>query len=220
MLRYTVKKSLCPLTPGAAPDDAQWQNAVELAIVTPNGDCTDHLPDTRVKMLYDDHGIAGVFTNRDRYVIGKSTADQQMVCFDSCDEFFVHPAGDERYYNFELSCTGYMLFYHILDKSKKLYEVMPQAELDTIVRHSSLPRRTFPENPDPVDWYLSFYIPIDFFVRNSHIALPLAGQVWRANFTKCADASSHYHWLTWIDLKTTDFHAPDEFGELYFEDAR
>ncbi|MCQ2353399.1 MAG: carbohydrate-binding family 9-like protein [Victivallaceae bacterium] len=220
MPRYTIRKSLIPLTPGAAPDAPQWAYAVELPITTPNGNGTDHLPDTRVKMLYDDNGIAGIFTNRDRYVIGKTTADQQMVCLDSCDEFFVQPAGDEKYYNFEMSCNGHMLLYHIRSMQKKQYEVMPQAELDKIVRHTLLPERVFPEVAGPLFWYLSFYIPLDFFVRNSKIKLPLAGQTWHGNFTKCADASSHYHWLTWIDLKTTDFHAPEEFGELYFGEEK
>ena len=46
----------------------------------------------------------------------------------------------------------------------------------------------------------------------------LAGQTWRANFYKCADASVFPHWLTWsrVGLPEPDFHQPAFFGTLEF----
>jgi len=42
---------------------------------------------------------------------------------------------------------------------------------------------------------------------------------WRANFYKCADSTSHPHWLTWspVDHPTPHFHLPAFFGTLEFE---
>ncbi len=216
-MSYLVKKAAGKLTPGASWDDPQWQNAVEVKLNYHIGEGTTHHPDTRVKMLYDNHGIAGVFHIDDRYVLGKTTGDQQPVCHDSCVEFFIHPAGDPKYYNFEMSCTGNLLLYHVTDCRAEIFDVMPQSELDTIVRRSSLPKQVFPEITDPVEWEMSFYIPIDFFVRNSGVSPKLAGQVWQGNFTKCADDSSHPHWLTYLPLSQLDFHLPKEYTDFIFE---
>ena len=48
---------------------------------------------------------------------------------------------------------------------------------------------------------------------------PGTGVSWRANFYKCADKTSHPHWLTWaeIDYPNPKFHLPDFFGRLDFE---
>ncbi|MCQ2378636.1 MAG: carbohydrate-binding family 9-like protein [Victivallaceae bacterium] len=218
MMTSLVRKAVSPLGPGAEWENAQWRNAEEISLENRIGDDSGHRPGVRVKMLYDDKAIAGIFRVEDRYVVGRTTGDQQPVCQDSCVEFFVHPAGDPRYYNFEMSCTGNLLLYHITDCRGEIFDKMPQRELDRIVRKSSLPRRVEPEIADPVTWEMSFYIPVDFFVRNSRISPALAGQVWRANFTKCADDSSHPHWLTWVPLSRRDFHLPLEFGEIIFSE--
>jgi len=45
-----------------------------------------------------------------------------------------------------------------------------------------------------------------------------SGQIWRANFYKCADESSHPHWGSWADIgERLDFHQPECFGEIIFE---
>ncbi len=216
-MSYLIKRSAVKLTPGASWSDPQWANAVEAKLEICTHPEVTHRPDTRAKMLYDDNGIAGVFHVDDRYVIGQTTGDQQAVCRDSCVEFFIHPAGDPRYFNFEMSCTGNLLLYHITNCRAGVFEELPQSELDKIVRKSSLPKRVFPEITDPVAWEMSFYIPIDFFVRHSGISPKLAGQVWQGNFTKCADDSSHPHWLSFIPLSKTDFHLPAEYTDFIFE---
>jgi hypothetical protein len=40
-----------------------------------------------------------------------------------------------------------------------------------------------------------------------------------ANFYKCADQTSHPHWLTWasVDYPQPKFHLPEFFGRLVFE---
>jgi hypothetical protein len=41
---------------------------------------------------------------------------------------------------------------------------------------------------------------------------------WRVNFYKCADRTSHPHWLTWapVDSPAPNFHLPDAFGIMEF----
>ena len=216
-MSYIIKKSSRPLIPGADASHPQWENAVTLKLSEVINADSGHIPETEVKMLYDDNGIAGVFSVKDRYVIGKATGDQQPVCRDSCVEFFVHPAGDKRYFNLEMSCTGNILLYHVENCRAEIFDVLPQEDLDTIVRKSSLPSQVVPEITDSVNWTMSFYIPVELFVKHSGIDPVLCGQKWTANFTKCADDCSHPHWLSWQQLSKLDFHLPAEFGEIIFE---
>lgn len=48
---------------------------------------------------------------------------------------------------------------------------------------------------------------------------PAPGGVWRANLYKCADQTSHLHWLTWalIERDKPNIHLPPFFGTLAFE---
>jgi hypothetical protein len=54
--------------------------------------------------------------------------------------------------------------------------------------------------------------------KYSTFVKPAPGVKWRANLYKCADATSHPHWLTWskVDYNRPNFHLPDYFGELEF----
>ena len=92
-----------------------------------------------------------------------------------------------------------------------------QEDLDTIKRFHTLPKIVDSEIQEPVVWRLGFAIPLSFFEKYSGINPKLSGQVWHANFTKCADKTSHPHWLSWLKLSKLDFHLPKEFGELVFE---
>ncbi len=218
MSAYIVKKSASPLLPGAPANHPQWKNAVELSLDYVFEQSSDHRPRTTVKVLHDDRGIGGVFTVDDRYIIGLTTADQQSVCKDSCVEFFFHPFGDDRYFNLEMSCTGNILMYHITDCRGGILEQLSPEDLRQVVRNSTLPKRVEPEIAEPLTWSLSFYFPMSMIVKNAPMVDPqLSGQHWRGNFTKCADSSSHPHWLSWQKFSKLDFHLPREFGEIIFE---
>ena len=219
MKSYTVKKSAVPVVLNAGWDSPMWKDA-EIAKVDyhfAERNTHGHIPETQIKMLHDGKRICGLFQVKDQYVLATKTADQQMVCEDSCVEFFVKPAGDERYFNFEINCGGTLLLYHIADINTKNYDKIAQSDLDTIERYHSLPHLTDGEITEPVTWYLGFAIPVEFFAQQSGVDPELSGQKWTANFTKCADHSSHPAWLSWMPLSRCRFHLPDDFGELIFE---
>lgn len=46
----------------------------------------------------------------------------------------------------------------------------------------------------------------------------MSGRIWTANFQKCADETSHPHWVSWMPLPELNFHLPDFFGEIVFRD--
>ena len=92
--------------------------------------------------------------------------------------------------------------------------------IDRIQIAHSLPKIVEPEITSPVTWTLEYRLPIEIFAKYSSATKPAAGAIWRANFYKCADKTSHPHWLTWsfVDNDMPNFHLPQYFGTLEFTD--
>ncbi|MBE6389875.1 MAG: diguanylate cyclase [Lentisphaerae bacterium] len=216
MKSYTVKRSDKPVNLSAGWDSEVWGSAniagVEFGFPDAN---SDHTPDVQIKMLYDGKRICGLFRVEDRYVVARAEKDQDQVCRDSCVEFFVKPAGSEFYFNFELNCGGTLLLYRCKDITTGDYVELPVEDLATVERYHTLPARIEEEISEPVTWYLGFAIPVELFEKYAGSVPEKAG--WTANFTKCADRSSHPTWLSWMPLSKLSFHLPDEFGNLIFE---
>ena len=104
-MSYQVKKAIGPVKLDAAWDSPVWSNAVELKLDYVFDRSSSHHPDTRIKMLYDDQDIYGLFQVKDQYVKAVAEKNQDQVCLDSCVEFFVKPVNAERYFNFEMNCS-------------------------------------------------------------------------------------------------------------------
>ena len=106
------------------------------------------------------------------------------------------------------------------DHGKPGFQPVHYAQFDSasVIRRTSLPARMVPECKNNLNWTFYFAIPIAFFVKYGDNVNPaLSGQTWRANITKCADDSSHPHWVSWQKLSKLDFHLPECYGELTFE---
>jgi len=180
----------------------------------------DHFPKTEVKIAYDDMAIYVMFRVEDRYVRAVAAEDQDDVWEDSCVEFFFRPDSDvsEGYFNLEMNCGGTMLF-HFQEEPGKGRIVIPKSECNQIRRAHSLPRVVDPEIEKPVTWTVAYEIPISLLKRYCRVLTPMPHVAWRANFYKCADKTSHPHWLTWapVDYPKPNFHLPRSFGMLEFE---
>ena len=116
-----------------------------------------------------------------------------------------------------MNCGGTFLLYRCGDLKKKDFIVIPDEDMKTFGRYHTMPSRITEELTEPVTWYLGFAIPVEFFVKYTGCAVPESGTVWTANFTKCADRSSHPTWLSWMPLEKCCFHVPAEFGQFIFE---
>lgn len=180
----------------------------------------DHCPRTAVKIAYDERAIHVMFRVEDRYVRAVAAAHQDSVCGDSCVEFFFTPGIDvsKGYFNFEMNCGGTMLFHYHAGIPGRGIEI-PAGECDRILKTHSLPRIVDPEIQEPVTWTVSYQIPIALLERYCQVIRPAPEAQWRANFYKCADNTSHPHWLTWspVDDLKPNFHLPQSFGVLAFE---
>lgn len=141
------------------------------------------------------------------HILRRFTGDMDMVCEDSCLEFFFcpEPEGD-RYFNFEGNPNGSMYIgYGRPGKARcRLYrgdfrDVFQVTPFDI-----------------PGGWGLELRIPVSFiqiFVPNFRL---YSGQVLRANFFKCGDETPQEHYMAWnpVDVPAPNFHLPEFFGEI------
>ncbi|MBO7566063.1 MAG: hypothetical protein J6T60_03070, partial [Bacteroidales bacterium] len=62
--------------------------------------------------------------------------------------------------------------------------------------------------------YAQFALPMAALEPYCGAIPSLDDATWRGNFYKCADHSSHPHWLTWNPVSVLNFHLPDCFAEI------
>ena len=217
--RATVSPELAGLWDGSA-----WGQAEAITVGNFRPESSEHRPKVQAKLLFDAETIYGIFYVQDKYTRAVHRGYQDPVCRDSCVEFFVQPRPDKGYFNFEFSACGAFLVHYVTDTMRrpdgqfKGFLELPEEDGDLVRVYTSLPSPVEPEIQEDTDWQLEFAIPCTFFEKYVGSLGNPAGQSWRANFYKCADATSHPHWASWMPLPKTDFHLPEYFGTLRFEE--
>lgn len=184
------------------------------------GDTPSHRPMTAFKIGYDRNAIFLIFRVRDNYVRAVAETYQGPVFRDSCVEFFFSPNPEvsDGYFNLEVNCCGVALFEFHPGDGREMIRI-PDAVFKEIRIVHHLDRKIDPEITSPLTWSVALRIPVGILLDYGPVTWPEPGESWRANFHKCADLSSHPHWLTWakIDFPTPRFHLPKFFGRLLFE---
>ncbi len=197
-----------------------WSRIEPLTLTRFMGTKPEHMPKTQAKVTYDDHAIYVIFRVEDRYVRAVAEKHQDSVCRDSCVEFFFTPGDNPSagYFNLEVNCGGTILLHHQTCRGSADRKEINIEDCERIVLHHDLPRIVDPEISDPVTWTVACALPFDMLEKYASVVRPAPGTNWRANFYKCADQTSHPHWLTWVlvDLPRPDFHQPEYFGTLVF----
>lgn len=216
-MRYSIRRIL-----PATLEQVDFSQAETGLIAQVRPESSDHTPETRFRVLYDETNLYVCFDVNDRYVRSIQTAYQSPVCRDSCVEFFVQPQAGKGYFNFEVNAGGALLVYYVEDPARvpdkgfAKFTPVPEMWGKQIEIRSSLPRVVEPEITEPLTWQIRYKVPfklIEAFVG----AQRQSGARWRANFYKCGDQTSHPHWLSWSPVKALNFHLPECFGELVFE---
>jgi hypothetical protein len=206
--RYQVARANERIEPDARWEKKAWNDVPSLFLSNWMGDLPSHRPATHAKLLYDDTFLYVIFRVEDASVRCVAGDYQGHVCADSCVELFFMPGVDlaDGYFNLETNCGGTVLFAVDSELGRAL-----------AVAHT-MPRRIEPEISAPTTWCVEYRIPHAALAAYAPVTSPAPGVLWRANFYKCADATSHPHWLTWakVDWPKPDFHRKEFFGELEF----
>lgn len=216
---YEVTKLDDSITIDANWDKDVWQNIPALTVNNYMGEKPEHFPHVESKLAYDNESIYVIFKVDDQYVRAVAQKHQDGVFKDSCVEFFFSPEthSDNGYFNLEMNCGGKMLFHHQLKPRKDSKHISPE-DIDQVVVAHSLPDRIEEEITEPTTWTVEYRIPFSMLKKYHDLEVPQSGTIWRANLYKCADDTSHPHWLTWskVDFPRPNFHLPEFFGHLKF----
>jgi hypothetical protein len=216
---YEVQRVAEPVTIDANWDKAVWRNIEPIEINRHMGAKPEHRPRTHAKVVYDDENLYVIFRVEDRYVRAVAQENQGRVWEDSCVEFFFTPGPDRAigYMNLEMNCGGTFLF-HAHATEPRGDDVTDEDCARLEVARTVPTKLVEPEIDEPLTWSVEYRLPIDVIAKQFDITRPAPGVVWRANFYKCGDKTSHPHWLTWsiIDGPKLGFHQPEFFGVLVF----
>ncbi len=182
---------------------------------------TDHRPFTVTKIAYDHRTIYLRFDVNDRYVSCQRIGYQAEAWKDSCVEFFVQPKPESGYFNFEINCGGNLLLRYNPPGQSGTHRdfIAVSAELAKgVVVKSSLVGPYASQGDEPVNWWVTLSIPIDFMQNFVGPIQDLRGQTWTGNFYKCGDYTPKPHWASWAPVgQTLNFHQPSKFGRLIFD---
>jgi hypothetical protein len=218
-MRYQVHKLKTAPAIDAAWDRPPWPDVTALKVDQHMGERPAHFPAVLVRLAYDADAVNVMFRVEDRYVRAAAEQHQDPVCADSCVEFFFVPGEDVSagYFNLEMNCGGIMLF-HFQRQPRKNPVPVAAGDLARIQVAHSLPMRVDPERTESVTWTVAYRLPFALLAGYRPAERPAPGTIWRANFYKCADQTSHPHWLTWAPVRRArpDFHVPEDFGVLEF----
>ena len=99
MKKYVIKKAKKTPKLGALWNASDWKNGQSLSIDNFLPESSEHRPETKTKLLYDEKGIHGFFMVKDKYIRCMHTEFQSPVCRDSCVEFFFQPIENKGYFN-------------------------------------------------------------------------------------------------------------------------
>jgi hypothetical protein len=174
----------------------------------------DYKPVVKFSIAYTAHEILLKYYVTENWFKAEKTEPNQMVCEDSCVEFFVSPGDDRIYYNLEFNGIGTCLL-----GSGTGRENSSRADLKIISRirrKTSVGKEIVSERSGEFSWTITLAIPFDVFFH--HQITSLKGKAFRANFYKCGDKLSVPHYLTWnpVGTETPDYHRPEFFGLLKF----
>ncbi|MEI6970343.1 MAG: carbohydrate-binding family 9-like protein [bacterium] len=215
---HIVVRAATPPVIDADWDKPFWKQTIPVQLDEFMGPRPDHMPKTQAKVAYDDSALYVIFRVEDRFVRSVMTNNQSPVCTDSCAEFFFSPAPalPNDYFNLELNCGGAMYFAYNNGNGETK---MSNADMAALTVAHSMPAVVDPEVTTPVTWTIEYRLPLHILTKYCPIVQPAPGVAWRANFYKCADKTSHPHWLTWARVENPypRFHLPAFFGRLEFE---
>jgi len=183
-------------------------------IDTVNWDGYSYKPEVQLSMAYSDNEIFLKYYINENYFKAEKTESNQMVCEDSCVEFFVSPVEDGIYYNIEFNGIGTCLMGSGTARENNT-KVSPEI-ISGIRRFSSAGSIPVEVLKGEYSWNITVAIPFKAFFL--HKVKSLKGKTFRANFYKCGDKLPVPHYVSWNPVGTLkpDFHQPEYFGMLKF----
>ena len=172
-------------------------------------------PDIKFRIAHTGNEIWLKFYVQEKNIRAQETEINGDVYKDSTVEFFISIDG-KNYYNFEFNCIGTPHVGYGPGRGNRT-PILPEM-INQIDIESSLGNQPFAEKSGDFSWEMMICIPIQCFAFDK--VQSLNGLKATANFYKCGDETSDPHFVTWnaIDSENPDYHRPEFFGKISFED--
>jgi len=185
-----------------------------LFIDTINWKGYDYKPDVELSIAYSDHEIFLKYFITENFFKAEMTETNQMVCEDSCVEFFVSPSDDGIYYNMEFNGIGTCLLGTGTGRANSR-RAAPEL-ISKIRRLTTVGSEPVKEKTGSFVWAITIAVPFEVFFH--HQIENITGKTFRANFYKCGDKLTVPHYVTWnpVGTENPDYHRPEHFGLLKF----
>ena len=170
-------------------------------------------PEVSVVLAHGQGAVHLKYYIRERAIRAEYLNFNDPVFKDSCVEFFVAFNGDPNYYNLEFNCVGTCRGMYGPGKTER--EFLPASMLKQIHHHTRFKSR----QPGQIEWEMTLSIPYSVFTY--HPALQGNSFSAKGNFYKCGDELPEPHYLCWnkISAAEPNFHLPEFFAEIRFEQA-
>jgi hypothetical protein len=136
-----------------------------LLIDTINWKEYNYKPDVALSIAYSDHEIFLKYYITENYFKAEKTDTNQMVCEDSCVEFFVSPEDDGIYYNMEFNAIGTCLL-GIGTGRANSQRVRPEI-ISKIRRLTTAGTKPVREIEGESVWTITIAIPFEVFFSSS-----------------------------------------------------
>jgi hypothetical protein len=186
----------------------------KLQVDTINWKGYNYKPEVELAIAYSDHEIFLKYYITENYFKAEKTETNQMVCEDSCVEFFVSPEDDGIYYNLEFNGIGTCLLGAGTGRENSI-RANPEI-VSKIRRLTSVGNNPVKEQKGKFAWNITIAVPFGVFFH--HNIKELKGKTFRANFYKCGDMLTVPHYVTWnpVGTEKPDYHQSKYFGLLKF----
>ncbi|MGM9774585.1 MAG: carbohydrate-binding family 9-like protein [Candidatus Egerieousia sp.] len=182
-------------------------------------------PEASFSMIYSDTDLYIRYKVKEKALKAVYGSDEGAKPWtDDCMELFIIPnLEDMVYFNIEMNCVGKGIIGRgALRKDRIRYT--PE-ELKRVRRFSTLGGEAFGIRELPADsgewyeWSMTIVVPLDMLCGEKGVDI-VKGKTVLGNVYKCGDEMPQSHYLTWSPIGTPkpDYHVPEYFGYLKFEE--
>ncbi len=215
-----IKKVDTPVALNFSSISEQLESQVtKIAVDHANWEAFPYSPEVSLRMAHDNSHIYLKFYVSEAHILAQHNQPNSPTHRDSCVEFFIDPDQTGGYYNFEFNCIGTTHLAYGPDRSSRTF-IDPEKIKSSLFIESTLGNEPFAEKSGHFQWEMVVAIPSSLFTY--HPNLSFDGLQSKANFFKCGDDTQQPHYLSWQPISTSrpDFHRPEFFGTLLFENEK
>lgn len=159
------------------------------------------------QLCYSDEALFLHLSATEKDIRAKNTKPLSHVWEDSCLEFFFMIPDAPNYFNFEINPNGCLCAQFGPEKLDRV----------DLVREDAAEYFDIRTDRTSKGWEVYYKIPLRF-MQLFYPDYQFEGEL-AANFYKCGDKTADKHYLSWspIELEKPNFHCPEYFGLIEFE---